>query len=45
MLDDVAEAFGDSLLGEFYFSHVEGTDTGDFVARMDYGGCFALGTG
>ena len=35
MVADVAEAFSDSLLSEFYFSHVEGTDTGDFVARME----------
>jgi hypothetical protein len=37
----LSETFRDGLLGEFDLAHVEITDAGDFVARMDDRGCAA----
>lgn len=39
------EAFGDCLLGEFDFSHVERTNSINLVSRMNHSWCTSLSPG
>lgn len=43
VFEDVEEFLVKSFLAEFDFSHVEGSDAADGIARVDDCGCFSLG--